>query len=174
MMETDKLLESVAYILPALVTGMVAYYFFDRFTSLEMRKMAHEVKRENARISLPLRLQAYERMVLFLERISPQLLLPRVKAVTDNPAEYAELLVKHIETEFEHNLTQQIYISDKAWSVIVTAKNATIQLIRNVLDEKGAETTAAYREQIIRRGIQETYPSHSAIVYLKSEVTELF
>ncbi len=78
----------------------------------------------------PYDLQAYERMALFLERITPSNLLIRISPISSNKEDYETLLIQNIEQEFEHNLSQQIYVSDKCWSIINAAKNATIQLIR--------------------------------------------
>ena len=78
----------------------------------------------------PLRLQAYERLTLFLERITLSKLLIRVHPISDKSNDYETLLVATIEQEFEHNLAQQIYVSDDCWKVLVSCKNNTIQSIR--------------------------------------------
>ena len=126
----DKLLEIAAYTLPALITGGVAFVMMQKFYNSEESKRKFELLRENQKQALPIRLQAYERMVLLLERINPSQLLLRVAPISKSKDDYATLLSHHIQTEFEHNLTQQVYMSDECWSIILTAKNATIQMIR--------------------------------------------
>ena len=59
--------------------------------------------REKQKTSLPIRLQAYERLTLFLERISPGKILFRVQATSEDIDSYTTLLVANIEQEFEHN-----------------------------------------------------------------------
>ena len=67
----DKLLESIAYILPATVTGFVAYYMFKGFLSQQNSEKKLELMAQKKKESLPIKLQAYERMLLFCERVNP-------------------------------------------------------------------------------------------------------
>ena len=83
-------------------------------------------------------------------------------------------MINHIEQEFEHNLTQQIYMSEECWNVITTAKNATIQMIRRgALSEK---STDAYtmRELILNNLLDKPSPSATALSYIKNDVRELW
>jgi hypothetical protein len=67
-MNLDKILEVALYIIPALITGLIAYYFFQKFVENEENRRRFQLMRDNQKHSLPLRLQAYERLALFLER----------------------------------------------------------------------------------------------------------
>lgn len=78
---------------------------------------------------LQLRLQAYERMVLYCERITPENLLMRVRPEGLNVAEYKLTLMLNIRQEYEHNVTQQIYLSNQLWQIIKLAGEDTIGLI---------------------------------------------
>ena len=129
-MDTTKIIELLSYTLPALITGAVAYYFFQMHTKNEEGRRRFVLQKELQKNALPLRLQAYERMVLFLERINPTKLLIRITPISENKNDYENYVIAQIEQEFEHNLTQQIYMSDDCWTIIMTAKNATIQMIR--------------------------------------------
>ncbi len=124
--------------------------------------------------ALPLRLQAYERMALFLERITPSKLLIRVTPISSNKNDYESLLIQAIEQEFEHNLSQQIYISDKCWSIVTTAKNATIQLIRKANMLEKTDTANKLREVVLTEMMERTSPSDTALSYIKNEVSELW
>jgi hypothetical protein len=75
------------------------------------------------------KIQAYERMLLFLERMNWHALVPRVYSATMDLTTYSQALILTINTEFEHNLTQQLYIPDHVWRYIEIAKNEMIQLI---------------------------------------------
>ena len=75
---------------------------------------------------LPIKLQAYERLLLFCERINPVKMLVRIQPISDNTNAYLQLLIANIEQEFEHNLVQQIYISDDTWTAIIATKRAII------------------------------------------------
>src|SRR5690606_39978951 len=108
MNEATQIISYFAYLLPAAVVGVVAYYVSKGHTANEEGRRRYLVQKEAQKQVLPLRLQAYERLTLFLERIDPIKLLVRVKPFSDSKDEYENLLVKNIEQEFEHNIAQQI------------------------------------------------------------------
>ena len=107
-----------AYLLPAIVVGLVAYFFFKGHTSNEEGRRRYLIQKEAQKSLLPVRLQAYERLTLFLERIDPNKLLIRVKPYSDDLQEYETLLIQNIDKEYEHNLSQQIYVSPECWNLI--------------------------------------------------------
>ncbi|MGL2967101.1 hypothetical protein [Flavobacterium sp. XGLA_31] len=172
-MNTDKLLELAFYTLPALITGGVAYYFFQMFVQNEEKKRHFLLMRENQKHSLPLRLQAYERLALFLERINPAKLLIRVAPLNDDKVAYQNLLIHHIEQEYEHNLAQQIYISDDCWTMIITAKNTIIQHIRKTTLDASIPDADKLRETILSTLLQDETATNVALTYLKSEVSQV-
>ena len=101
-MNSDKILELLMYAVPSLITGGVAYYLFDNYFKDQQNTRRWLLQKENQKHSLPLRLQAYERLALFLERINPAKLLIRVAPLSDNKVDYQNLLIHHIEQEYEH------------------------------------------------------------------------
>lgn len=172
-MITDKILELAYYTLPALITGCVAYYLFAAYFKDQQNTRRWLVQKENQKLSLPIRLQAFERLALYLERINPAKLLIRIAPTSDDKKEYENLIILHIEQEFEHNLSQQIYVSDNAWTIILTAKNTTIQLIRKSGLNSNYETSHQLREGILTDLMNVDAPSNSALSFLKSEVSEI-
>jgi hypothetical protein len=173
-METTKLIELLSYTLPAIITGVVAYYFFNLHTKNEEGRRRYLLNKDTQKDALPLRLQAFERMTLFLERINPGKLLIRLSPNSEDKNEYENLLISSIEQEFEHNLTQQIYMSDECWTVIVTAKNATIQMIRRTNMSDRVDTANKLREVIMNDLMDKQSPSAVALSYIKNEVKYLF
>jgi len=173
-MEVEKIFEVFLYAVPALITGMIAYYFFKEHTKNEDGRRRFLLHKDIQVNTLPIRLQAYERMALFLERIAPSKLLIRTKPTSSDEDTYESLLVATIEQEFEHNLSQQIYISDDCWNIIVAAKNATIQLIRKagLLEKTG--TADKLREVILTEMMEKRAPSDAALAFIKKEVGELW
>ena len=113
-------------------------------------------------------------MTLFLERIDPNKLLIRVKPFADEVEKYETLLIKNIEQEFEHNLTQQIYVTSECWNLINAAKNATIHVIRQAAMHEKDNTADHMREWLLRNFMEEVTPSQKALAYVKKEVSELF
>ncbi|MFD1095329.1 DUF7935 family protein [Salegentibacter chungangensis] len=160
-------------ILPALVVGAVAYYFFHTNAKTEERHRRFKIIRENQRTALPIKLQAYERMALFLERISPGKILFRVKPTSEDNKAYESLLIRTIEQEFEHNLAQQIYLSLECWDYIKTAKNATIALIRKANQQEEVTDADKLREVILTNLMEKQAPTEAALAYIKKEVREL-
>ena len=173
-METTKLIELLSYTLPAIITGFVAYYFFNLHTKNEEGRRRYLLNKDTQKDALPLRLQAFERMTLFLERINPGKLLIRLSPNSEDKNDYENLLISSIEQEFEHNLTQQIYMSDECWTVIVTAKNATIQMIRRTNMSDRVDTANKLREVIMNDLMDKQSPSAVALSYIKNEVKYLF
>jgi len=173
-MDASKIIELLFYVIPTAVTGLIAYYFFKEHTKNEdgrRRFLLHKDLQVNA---LPLRLQAYERMALFLERITPSKLLIRVSPTSSNKEDYESLVIANIEQEFEHNLSQQIYVSDECWNIITAAKNATIQLIRKASMLEKTSTANKLREVILTEMMEKKAPSDAALAYIKEEVGELW
>ncbi len=174
MTEAMQVLNYVAYLLPAIVVGIVAYYFFRGHTANEEGRRRYLVQKEAQKQMLPLRLQAYERLTLFLERIDPVKLLVRIKPFSDSKEDYEILLVQSIEQEFEHNLSQQIYVSPECWSLIHAAKNATIHVIRKASMQQKDGNVDKMREVIIQNFLEEISPSQKGLTYIKAEVAEMF
>ena len=170
IMEYDKIMELLSYSIPSVVTGVVAYYFFLAHTKNEERKLRLSLLKENQKQSLPIKLQAYERMALFLERINPSKLVLRITSVNNDINAYSQSLINTIEQEFEHNLAQQIYISDQCWSVILSAKNATLYMIKKTAEEETVTNAQELREAMIKRILSDTAPSSSALTFIKDEV----
>ncbi|MDG3581985.1 hypothetical protein [Galbibacter pacificus] len=170
-MNEYKIIELLFYVLPAVVTGAIAYYFFSLHTKNEEGRRRYLLHRETEKTALPLRLQAYERMALFLERINPSKLLLRVAPESADKNQYEGLLIASIESEFDHNLAQQIYITDECWNVIKTSKNATIQLIRKA--GMNAENANKLREEVLNELMEKQAPSYTALGYIKKEIREL-
>ncbi|MFD2727788.1 DUF7935 family protein [Hyunsoonleella rubra] len=173
-MEPSRIIEIFLYALPALITGIVAYHFFRMHTQNEDGRRRFLLKKDIQATSLPLRLQAYERLTLFLERISPNKLLIRVAPTSSDKDSYEALLIQSIQQEMEHNLTQQIYVSEKCWSVISTAKSATVQLIRKANLSEKTDSADKLREVLLTEMMERPSPSDAALSILKEEVRELW
>lgn len=173
-METNKIIELLAYTLPSLITGGVAYYLFQAYFNDQQNTRKWLLQKEAKKDALPLRLQAYERMTLFLERISLNKLLVRISPISQNKNDYENYVIAQIEQEYEHNLTQQIYISDQCWIVILTAKNATIQKIRKANMSEKITSANKLREVILSDSMENQSPISLALTFIKSEVSELF
>lgn len=122
-------LEISKYILPSLVVFIAAYLVIREFLKREEKKQKFDIYLANQKEITPIRLQAYERLIIFLERIHPESLIIRENENGLNNQQFQHKLINSIRTEFEHNLSQQIYISPKLWVLLKDAKESMIQLI---------------------------------------------
>lgn len=172
-MTGDGIFQLFAYLLPAVVTGVVAFYFFRLHTRNEEGRRRFLLHKDLQKDTLPVRLQAYERMALFLERISIPSLVVRVSPKSTNKNDYENLLIKTIENEFEHNLSQQIYMTDECWNIIKAAKSATIQMIRKA-GMSESDTSDKLREDILNASMDKASPSGTALSYVKKEIRDLW
>ena len=103
-MEAEKILDFFLYIVPAVITAVIAFYFFRQFVKNEDNRRYFLLRKESQKQALPIRLQAYERMALFLERITPSKLLIRMTPKSSNKEDYETLLIATIEQEFESTI----------------------------------------------------------------------
>ena len=172
-MTGDHIFQLFAYLIPSLITGAVAFYFFRMHTNNEEGRRRYLLHKDSQTNTLPIRLQAYERMALFLERIAIPSLVVRIAPKSTDKNAYEALLIQNIENEFEHNQSQQIYITDECWNIIKAAKSATVQMIRKA---GMSETDSAdkYREDILTGTMDKQSPSATALAYIKKEIGELW
>jgi len=171
-----ELLEILKYTLPSLIVFLAAYYVLRSLlrTQEDQRKM--EVVLENQRLITPVRLQAYERLILFLERISPESLVMRLNRPGLTVQQLHQEMLTAIRNEYEHNLSQQLYISPAAWEVIRNARGQILKLINTTFEEFKADDAAVeYSRRIFEKLVDiEKLPTQIAIDYLKNEVNKFF
>lgn len=163
-------------VLPA---GMILYAMFlvvKSFLTKDFERRLIEMKVKNTEIILPIRLQAYERMSLFLERISLSHVIVRVNDPSYNVAQFQQMLLADIRNEFQHNLSQQVYMSDQTWVLIKKSMEdvvSTINMAASVLppDSRGIELARKVFEIQSERADEPTAP---ALKYLKDEIRKVF
>jgi hypothetical protein len=173
-MDSTRIIELISYSLPTVIMAFVAYSFFELYTKNEKEKRKYLLQKDTKPDSLSLRLQAYERMTLFLERINPSQLLVRITPISDNKNDYQNFVIAQIEQEYEHNLAQQIYVSEECWSTITTAKNAIIQMILLATKNEKISDANQLREVILRDLLEKPSPSSAALSFIKNEVNQLW
>ena len=172
MMQT--LLEIIKYTLPALVVLATSYLIVQKFlvTQTQRKQMAlfHDVQDNTLR----LRLQAYERLVLFIERINPTSIIPRVYDPSMTVTDLRQALVITIRAEFEHNLAQQIYVSKNVWETVKNVKEQEINMVHHIsqsLPPDGpAKDLHARILDYVLRAKEEELPTDVALHIINSEV----
>jgi hypothetical protein len=172
----DILIEILKYLLPCVVVFGAGYLPVKNFLEAETKKRLAEIRLANQSVVTPMRLQAYERMAIFLERINPNILITRTHKSGMSARLLQSELTKVIRTEFEHNLSQQIYMSNHAWEMVKTAKEEITKLV-NVAASKLPDTaTGVDLSQMILQISQQIdkMPTQVALEYIKKEVGQVF
>ncbi|MBA2612664.1 MAG: hypothetical protein H0U95_11870 [Bacteroidetes bacterium] len=173
----EGLIEILKIILPAAAVFAAAFFTVQRFLDNEQKRRDHELKKGAQSTITPIKIQAYERIVIFLERIHPNTLVVRVNKHGMTAQQLHVELVKTIKSEYEHNLSQQIYVSYNAWELVKTAKEEIIKLI-NISATKVAHDNSsndlAMMVLNITANLDKKMPSEVALEYVKKEVSTIF
>ena len=168
----ETLIEIVKYTFPALIVFFTVYimmkYHYRNWYAIEMAKL----RNESSKTTLALRLQAYERLALFCERISAENLLIRIKDKSMNGEELKNLLFLAIKQEYDHNLTQQVYVSEHLWNIIELSKNQVMQLISMSFDASHEKDADSFSDTLMR-AIDEKNPIDMALKAIRKE-TEMY
>ena len=158
--------------IPALLVFLTAWILLRNLMKNDQDKRRQEIVLQNSRTVTPIKLQAYERIVLFLERISLESLLVRVSTSGMTAAQLHSALLTTIRSEFEHNLSQQIYMSPQAWEVVRNARSNMIKIINSEFEKKPLPATSMEFSQRLLEAVMEmnNEPTRAAIDYIKGEV----
>lgn len=172
----EELLDLLKYTVPALVVFVACFFILKKFMDNEYRKQMLELRKANQNYTTPLRLQAYERMILFLERVSLNNLVSRVQKRGMSAKQFQSDLIVTVRTEFEHNLSQQIYVSQAAWDTVKLAKEEVIKVINvSATQVKDDATSTELSQKIFEILLKlEVSPTQMAISTIKKEVRQLF
>ena len=172
----EFLLDIAKIAIPGILLLLATYYVLNNLLKNEERNRYYNLRKETAKVLNPIRLTAYERLALFLERIQPDSLLLRVQQNGMKAKELHLALLTTIREEFEHNVTQQIYVSNDVWIVTKNAKESIVQLVNTCASEVPDDLPAVELSKIIieRYGSIETTPVDVALNMLKSEVKSFY
>jgi len=168
--------EILKYTLPSVVVFLTAYYLMKQQNEREQALLENEDKKEarkkNAEVLLPIRLQAYERLVLFLERIHPHQLIVRHSNPALSSFQFQTILIKSIREEYEHNLSQQLYVSSKAWNKVQQAKEECLKQINFAASKLDSQAKASDLGALVIQAYAELSPKpiQEAIQQLKVDV----
>ncbi len=123
-------------------------------------------------IDINLKMQAYERLAIFLERTDPWRLLNTINQSEKNIKSIESAILNVLLSEFEYNLSQQVYVSDELWNMIVASKNQTINLVSSVKDslKNNAKGEDFFNSLKLVLQNQKMTPTKIALDYLKKEV----
>ena len=176
LMDILYFLDVIKYALAGLIVFFVGFYvirtYYDRIKMIGML----ELKKDMQSHTLPLRLQAYERVVLFIERINPTNMLMRLYVPEISASEMHQLITSEIRTEFQHNISQQLYTSNQTWMVVKRLKEDTIVLINSVARSlpETASSLELNKAILIHLSKLEEDPYDTALAIIKQDIHHLF
>lgn len=167
-------------VLKFVLAGTIVFYIAWIIVKPEIAKINQskviDLKKASLKTTLPLRLQAYERLALFIERINPSNMLVRVHVAGTTVREIQQFLVAEIRTEHQHNITQQLYVSAQAWAVISRIKDDTITLINNTAAGLSSDASSVELSKVILTHLAglENDPYEAGLMLLKHDMQHFF
>ena len=177
MNETDFILDIIKYSLAGLIVFFTGWFFIKTYLSEKLNFQRMELKRAGLKHTLPLRLQAYERTVLFLERVNPSSMLLRLHTPGMSAREMQSLVISDIRAEYQHNISQQIYVSDRAWATVKQVKEDTISMIKsaaNALPENASSVDLSRAILTHLANLETENPYDLALAIVKKDMQSLF
>jgi hypothetical protein len=138
----NNILEVAKYIIPSVVVFLVANSLMRRMLGAELQRKQLEMLEGTQKITIPLRLQAYERLAIFTERIHFRNILPRVYESGMTVADLKFALLYHINSEYEHNISQQIYVTPQVWQSVRHVKEQVLTIIHQTSLQLNPEGSA--------------------------------
>jgi len=168
----DTFIELSKILLPAALVLYAMYLAIKTIIAKELTAKQLDMRQRSIEVALPIRLQAYERITLFLERITPNNLIVRLNQSGISAKEFQQILLKEIRDEYNHNVSQQVYMSEEVWDLVKTAKEDLITDINAASDglkEAASSLDLAKRlfENLMTKNID---PVDHAIRELKKEI----
>ena len=170
------MVEILKYTLPALLVLLTAWLLLWKLLQEDREKRAFELKRHSQKEITPLRLRGYERLALLLERTTPEALLRDLDVQELNAQQISSLLMQKLRLEFDHNLSQQIYVSDQAWDAILNAREQMVLFLSTTARQFPAETNGLEVAKLMLTAYAQNgeTPHQKALKVLKDEVRTLF
>ena len=172
----DAFIEILKYTFPAALMLLLTYMLLSNFVDNEENRRVFYLRKDLQKKALPMRMQAFERVIMLLERITPNHLVIRVKPGNMSLGNYRRTLVQAVRQEYDYNLTQQVYLSDESWNHVVSAKSQVISLINKVAGslEDDAKASDLAKELLNAEIAAEIFPTKAAILLIKHEAARSF
>ena len=170
----DSFIDIMKIVVPAAIVCLTAFYVVKKFMQNDHEKRMQELRKDSRQVVTPVKLQAYERVVMFLERIAPEPLLGRLNKQGMDAKDLQLLLIRTINEEFNHNLSQQLYMSDEGWILVKIGKEEMIKLINIASTKMNSDSSSMeLAKMIFQLTIQVgKLPIHEAVDYLKAELRQ--
>ena len=144
------MIEIIKYCLPAICVLLATWLVMHKFYKSEAEKRLWELKRLSQKEISPVRLRAYERLALLLERTTPEHMLTNVNLTEMTILQLQQYIMRTIRLEYEHNLSQQVYVSDAVWQQIISARDQMLAFVNTLAQQVPADaSTLDYAKMLI-------------------------
>ncbi len=173
----DTFFEILKYTIPGLVVFITAYYLLKLYLDDRLRYEMQTHRNESMKITLPLRLQAYERLTLLCDRVSVPNTLLRIRMPGMTVGDLRGSLMLAISQEFDHNTSQQLYVSDTLWQIISFAKNDTLNFVAQTAPDLDPKADAGALVNALLHSLDEKEDVtvlQKALVAIRTEAGQLF
>jgi len=162
--------------IPALLVLITAYVLLDMMFKNEAKRRFFEINKKNISIITPIRLRAYERLILVLERTTPNVLILSVSKPGMSNFDLHAQLLSSVRDEFSHNFSQQIYVGDDVWKNFKNAQESLLRLINTCASKCDPNASASQLAELIIQvyASSEKTPSEIALEQFKIEVRNYF
>ena len=172
----EYLVYIIVALIPATVALLLVHYFLKHNAERAVTDLSMQLKKERHQFFLEPRMEAYQRIVLLLERINPHSLVMRLHDGKLSAIQLQGILLSNIRQEFDHNVAQQIFISPAAWDLVKKSKEETIKIINIAAQQMNEEASANDLSNKILALVAEIVelPTDIAIRMLKQELQLLF
>ncbi len=169
-------IEILHFTIPAIIVFLVAYFMLKKMLDEDFKRKELETRSKRTKSLTPMKLQAYERLTILLERLRLDNLVMRLADPSLTATEFKHLLTKAINEEFNHNVSQQIYISDQAWQMIKYAKEDALNTINNCYKDMSEFSKSTDLGKAVLSDVLEkrTDLVATAITFLKKEIDLVF
>jgi len=138
----ETILEILKFTIPGLIVFAAVYYIQRQYNDSQYQMKALETRSKYSNNAIPLKLQAYERLLLFCDRIMIPNLILRLKAPGMSAEQLKTTMIISVQKEYEHNLAQQLYTTQKLWDIITLSKNDIIAIISDAAKGLSANASA--------------------------------
>ncbi len=171
----EIVIEIIRWTLPALMVFLAVWIVLNKLQVIDKQRLLHQQQQKDSQILLPSRLRAHERMVLFLERISPEALVMRLQRPNLTVQELHSQMLREIRQEWNHNITQQLYISDTSWQLINNARENIIRIINTEAGKhRPGDPALKLSQTLLEEYTRKNSPTKEAIDALKNDIRLLF
>ena len=163
---------SLVLLVLLIVSGFIAFKKEEKSTNdvIDKMKNDNELKSVSLKLVVPLKIQAYERLLLYIERIQFPVMVKRVFYPGISKSDFQFSILQNVQDEFEHNLAQRLYVSEKTWQIIILAKEEVLQNVNAVFNDNPDADVAMIAQKIASF---ENPMGENAVIHIKNEFNSL-